>query len=191
MLRQGGTSMAVDAVLKFDLRKKSKAENIRLMKNGYLLGSIYGKGIEAVSIVIKKDEFKKTFKHYGRNCVLQLVNQDQLSYEVMVKDIQTNPKNYDYYHVDFQRVVFTDNIKAEVPVKYSGSEFLQAKRLVLNRLIDVIPVSGLPQDIPHVIEFDLSNLNAGDNILVSDLKFGEGIRPEIDDNQLIASIIGV
>jgi large subunit ribosomal protein L25 len=183
--------MAVDAVLKFDVRQNSRAENNRLIKGGFLLGNINSKGNESVAVAIKKDEFKKTYKKYGRNCVLKLEDQDQQSFIVMVKAIQTNPKDYEFHHVDFQKVVFTDIVKADVSIKYTGVEFIQAKRLVLNRLVDAVTVTGLPQDIPHVIEYDLSNSKAGDNILIGDLTFPEGIKPEAEDKQLIASIIEV
>lgn len=183
--------MAVDAVLGFKVRSNTKPENIRLMNDGFLLGNISGKGIESVSIVVKKDEFKKTYKKHGRNLVLKLESPDQNNYEVMVKAIQTNPKSNDYHHVDFQKVVFTDAIKAEVAVKYTGTEFLQPQKLVLSRLVDVVPVSGLPQDIPHVIEYDLSKSQAGDNIFAGDLTLPEGINLELDEKQLIGSIIAV
>ncbi len=182
--------MSVDAVLKYDIRSNSKPENSRLTKDGYLLGNINGKGMDSIAIALKKDEFKKTVKKYGRNCVLKLEDQDQQSHEVMVKAIQVNPRDYDYYHVDFQKVLFTDAVKADVAIKYKGAEFLQAKKLILNRLVDSIPVSGLPQDIPHVIEFDLSNSNGGDNITVADLTFPEGIVPEWEAQQLVGSILG-
>jgi large subunit ribosomal protein L25 len=183
--------MSVDAVLKFDIRSNSKAENNKLAKDGYLLGNINGKGMASVAIALKRDEFKKTIKKYGRNCVLKLENQEQQGHEVMVKAVQVNPKDYEYYHVDFQKVIFTDMVRADVAIRYKGSEFLQAKKLILNRLVDTIPVSGLPQDIPHIIEFDLSNSNAGDNITIADLTFPEGIKPEAEDQQLIGSILGV
>ena len=182
--------MAIDAVLQFDIRSNSKPENIRLIKDGYLLGNVNGRGMESVAIAVKKDEFKKVYKKHGRNCILKLENQSQQSYEVMVKDIQMNQKNYEYHHVDFQKIAFKDTVKAEVTVKYTGAEYLQAKRLILNRLTSVITVSGLPQDIPHTIEFDLSEMNAGDNIYVGDLKYPEGIQPENDTKELIGSILG-
>lgn len=181
--------MAVDAVLGFKVRSNTKSENIRLMKDGFLLGNISGKGIESVPIVIKKDEFKKTYKKHGRNLVLKLESPDQNDHEVMVKAIQSNPKNYEYHHVDFQKVVFTDTIKADVAVKYTGTEFLQPQRLVLSRLVDVVQVSGLPQDIPHVIEYDLSKAIAGENIFAGDLTMPEGIKLELEEKQLIGSII--
>lgn len=184
--------MAIDAVLNYDIRSNSKSERNRLVNDGYILANINGKGMDSIPIKIKKDEFRKTYKKHGRNCVLRLeaIENDQNSYDVMVKDIQVDAKNYDLHHVDFQRVVFTESFKADVSLKYKGLEYLQPKRLILNRLTDVIPVSGLPQDIPHEIEFDVSDLQAGDNIYAGDLKLTDNIKLEVDEKTLIASIIG-
>ncbi len=182
--------MSVDAVLEFNIRSNAKSENNKLTKDGYLLGNINGKGIESIPISVKRDAFKKTIKKYGRNCILRLENQDQQGHEVMVKSIQLSPKDYEYHHVDFQKVIFTDKVKADVGIRYTGAEFLQAKKLILSRLTDVISVWGLPQDIPHTLEFDLSNSNVGDNITVADLTFPEGITPDAEGSQLIGSILG-
>lgn len=183
--------MAEFAVLNYDMRDKvTKSENKALMKNGYLLANINSKGEKSVSIVLKKDEFRKTLKQHGRNAVLKLEGKDNKNFHVMVKDIQTNAKDYDFHHVDFQQVQLTEKVRAEVALKYTGTEFLEAKRLILNRLLDTIPVSGLPQDIPEVIEHDVSKLESGSNILVKDLNFHNDITPELEGDQLIGSIIG-
>lgn len=181
--------MAELARLEFVVRENvKKSENKRWMRNGYLIANINGKGMASIPIVIKKDEFRKVLKEYGKNCVLKLKGNSQ-EYDVMVKLIQTDPKNYEYHHVDFQRVLLTERIKAEVSIKYLGVEFLEAKRLVLNRLVDAIAVSGLPQDIPDMIEYDVSKLKAGDNIYIKDLTLSKELKLEMDDDQLIGSII--
>lgn len=176
--------------LKFENREIiSKSEKKTLVNNGYLIGNINSKGADSIAIALKKDEFKKTLKKYGRNCVLKLVSPDQKSYDVMVKEIQVNQKDYSYYHVDLQQVALDEVVKADVAVKFIGTEFLEGKRLLLNRLMDLVPVLGLPHDIPDTIEVDVSTLNSGDNIYVGDLKFAENISLEIDTKLLVGSII--
>lgn len=182
--------MTDTATLEFILRENlDKAEKKKLMKNGYLIGNINSKGNPSIAIALKRDAFRKTLKTYGRNAVLKLVDQKQKNYNVMIKSIQVDPKDYSYHHVDFQQVDLTEKVKAQVALKYTGLELLESKRLVVNRLVDTILVSGLPQDIPDSIEFDVSNLKAGDNIFVSDLQLIEGIKPELDQQLLVGSII--
>ncbi|MBB2184037.1 50S ribosomal protein L25 [Lachnospiraceae bacterium MD1] len=183
--------MAENTVIKYDFRKKiSKAENKSWISKGYVLGNINEKGAESKSIVVKKDELKRAVKQFGKNGVFELVGPDSTKQHAMLKTIQTNPKNYDIHHVDFQKVLLTEKVKADVTIKYIGTEFIEAKRLVLNRLIDAIPVIGLPQDIPETVEFDVAKLELGDNIYAGDIKFDSNIQSELDDKVIVASIIG-
>lgn len=188
---QEDLSMSKIAVLEYDVREKvNKAENKGLMKNGYLLGNINGKGVESIAIALKKDVFRKTLKEFGRNAVIKLSGKNDNSVHVMIKTIQTNMSDYSIHHVDFQQVQLTEKVTAEVALKYTGTEFLEGKRMILNRLVDNISVIGYPQDIPEVIELDVSKMVSGDNIYIKDLAFSKDIKPEQEEDTLIGSVIG-
>ncbi len=176
--------------MKFVIRTaKTKGANNSWKKKGYLLGSIYGKGITPLSIAVRKDELKKYVNRFGRNSIYKLEGEDQKPFTTMIKEIQVSPVSHDYNHVDFQQVNLSEEIKAELLIKITGSELLESKRLYLNRQLDTVSVSGLPQSIPDSIEIDVSGLNAGDIIKVGDLKLPEGIRSELHSDQVILSAI--
>lgn len=168
----------------------SKGANNLLRKNGYLPGNIFGKGVESVSIAVKKDEFIKSLKKYGRNAVFKLVTPNNEEYTVMTKEIQVEPMIYEASHLDFQIVSLSEEIKMDVSIKVIGTDFLETKRLILNSLFDSIPVHGLPHDIPDVIEIDVSNMEEGDSLLFKDLKLPEGITYDNDPEQKILTVLG-
>lgn len=181
--------MSEATALKMEVRKEiSKKENKRLQGEGYVIGVINQKGMDSVPVAVKRDELRKALKVNGRNSILKLQDTDKNSYDVMVKTIEFSPMKYEYYHIDFQKVSLTEEIKVDVALRFQGTDFLEAKRLILNRQMDTITVSGLPQDIPDVIDIEVSNMNIGDSIYVSDLKLGKGINTEIEQGQLVASI---
>lgn len=180
--------MVVTAVLKIEVRKEvSKKDNKKLLNDGYIIGVINHKGMDSIPVAVRKDEFRRVLKDNGRNALLKLQDSDNNSYDVMVKTIELSPMKYEYHHVDFQVVSLTENIKVDIALKFTGVEFLETKRLILNRQMDTIQVSGLPQDIPDTIEVDVSDKNSGDSIFVSDLKFDNGITCEVDPTQLVAN----
>jgi large subunit ribosomal protein L25 len=180
--------MAVTAVLKIEVRKEvSKKDNKKLLNDGYIIGVINHKGMDSIPVAVRKDEFRRVLKENGRNALLKLQDSDNNSYDVMVKTIELSPMKYEYHHVDFQVVSLTDSIKVDITLKFTGVEFLESKRLILNRQMDTIRVSGLPQDIPDTIEVDVSDKNSGDCIFVSDLKFDNGITCEVDPTHLVAN----
>jgi len=181
--------MAETATLKFEVRKElTKGENRRYRKKGYIIGVINRKGEDSVPIAVKRDEFRKVLKENGRNAILKLYDSDNNNYDVIIKDIDVTPLNYEYHHVDFQKISLNEEIKVDVAIKFLGTDLLSTRHLVLNRFMDTVPISALPQDIPDAVEVDVSNKNDGDIIYVKDLLFGKGITVEEDPDHMVASI---
>ncbi|NLP33584.1 MAG: 50S ribosomal protein L25 [Clostridiales bacterium] len=181
--------MAETVKLNIDIRTDlSKAEKKRLRNNGYLIGNISRKGMESVAISVRKEEFRRALKKNGRNAVLTLVSDDKTSFNVMVKDVLVTPPAYDLMHVDFQQVSLTEAVKADVAIRYVGVEFLEAQRLIVNRIMDTISVMGLPHEIPDDIEIDVAKLNAGDTFTIGDVKLPEGITSDIEADQILFTI---
>ncbi|HHX11396.1 MAG TPA: 50S ribosomal protein L25 [Clostridiales bacterium] len=181
--------MAETATLNILIRDNAnKADNKKLRKSGYLVGNLSIKGSDSIALAIKKDEFRRTLKQHGRNAVLSLVSDDKTSFNAMVKEVLITPPAYDYDHVDFQQVSLTEEIKAEVTIRYVGAEFLEAKRFIINRVLDSIVVKGLAQAIPDEIVIDVQELVVGDTVTVADIKFADGITPDIDADHVILTI---
>lgn len=177
------------AELKIEVRKEvSKPQNKKFKRDGYLIGVINQKGMESVPIAVKLDEFKRALKENGRNAIFKLQDDEKNSYDVMVKTLDITPIKYEFEHVDFQKVSLDEEISVDVAVRFTGTEFLQVKRLIVNIQMDTITVSGLPQDIPDSIEVDVRTKEDGDTILVRDLELAEGISTDVDPTQLVASV---
>ncbi len=166
----------------------STQANNRLRKSGYVPGNIYGKGMESVAVSVKKDELRKAIASHGRSAVFELKLDGKKKYTVMVKDIQFTHLIKDLMHVDFHSISLTEETKANVPVKVVGDEMYEARRLLISVQRDVLPVKGLPQDVPNFIEVDVKELNAGDTVFVSDIEFPQGITPDLDETQLVLSV---
>ncbi len=180
-----------DAILKIEPREStSKGANKLLRKNGYLPGNISGKGMDSIAIAVKKDELRKTLKQSGRNAVLKLESGENESYTVLTKEMHVAPIINEISHVDFQVVSLSEKVKQDVSLKLVGTEFIESKRLLINTFIDFIPVIGLPQDIPHEIIVDITNLVPGKTLLLKDIKLPEGITTEVDPEEKIVAVKG-
>ncbi|MEN6316692.1 MAG: 50S ribosomal protein L25 [Clostridiaceae bacterium] len=166
----------------------NSSANRRLRKSGYLPASIFGKGIESASVVVKKDEFVKVLSKFGRNSVFKLDISGDTAHTVIVKEIQSDPIGKGYLHIGFQQISLSEEIKTDVSIRILGSELIEAKRLVVIHQMSMISVKGLPQNIPDVIEINVSNLQAGENINVGSIKFPEGIVSENDPKQVVVSV---
>lgn len=103
--------------------------------------------------------------------------------QVLLRDMQRHPFKQIILHLDFLRVDAKQALRARVPLHFLNEDKSSAGKaadvVVLHELNDV-EVSCLPKDLPEFIEVDLSNLNVGDIIHLSELKLPEGVEiPEL------------
>lgn len=181
--------MAESAILKYEVREEvSKPERKRYLSDGYVLGVIFGKGMESIPIAVKASDFRGVVKGFGRNAVIKMQGPSDSEYNVMVSNLDMTPLTYEYHHVDFQQVSLTEKMQTSVLIRFVGTDSLGAKGLIVNSQMDEIPISGLPQDIPDTIEIDVSNSEDGDSIFIKDVVLDSGITMDIDTEELVATI---
>lgn len=181
--------MEVTGILKIEQRPVVSArENKKLRNAGLIPGNIYGKGVISVPIAVRKDELRRCLVRYGRSAVIKLDMDGGKAYTVVIKEVQNEPVNGGYLHVDFQQISLKEELKTEVMIKIIGKEYLEGNKLFVNHQMDTIPVRGLPQLIPNAIEIDVTEMQIGDNIYVKDIKLPEGVALEIDSELLVLAV---
>lgn len=166
----------------------STQANNRLRKAGSVPGNIYGKGMESVAVSVRKDELRRAIAKHGRSAVFELNLDGKTKFTVMVKDIQFTHLIKDLMHVDFHSISLTEETRANVPVRVVGDEMFEARRLLIQIQRDILPVRGLPQDVPNFIEIDVAGLDDGDTVFISDIAFPEGIYSDLEDAQVVLSV---
>ncbi len=92
------------------------------------------------------------------------------SYKGVMKEIQFNPVSDKPIHVDFLQVFDNKKVRLQLPVKVTGNSIgvRAGGRLVVN--VKKLNIEALPADIPDEIELDVTHLNIGDKLRISDLK---------------------
>jgi len=102
---------------------------------------------------------------------------------VLLRDMQRHPFKQQIMHLDFQRVNENEALRVAVPLHFVNVEKSPAGKaadVVVTHELNEIQVSCLPKDLPEFIEVDLSNLNAGDTIHLSQVKLPQGVEvPEL------------
>ncbi|QIL21289.1 50S ribosomal protein L25/general stress protein Ctc [Thermomonas sp. HDW16] len=98
--------------------------------------------------------------------------------QVLLRDMQRHPFKQIIMHLDFQRVDANQALRASVPLHFLNQDTSPAGKtagvLVLHELNEV-EVSCLPKDLPEFIEVDLSKLELGQIIHLSELKLPKGV----------------
>jgi large subunit ribosomal protein L25 len=102
---------------------------------------------------------------------------------VLLRDMQRHPFKQQIMHLDFQRVNENEALRVAVPLHFVNVEKSPAGKaadVVVTHELNEIHVSCLPRDLPEFIEVDLSGLNAGDTIHLSQVTLPKGVEvPEL------------
>jgi len=146
-------------------------------------GVIYGGDEAPVAISVKYNEMLKAI-----NSGQFLSNMIELSHEgktqkVLTKDVDFHPVSDMPVHVDFYRVTAKSIIEVEVTVNFVGEEDSPGMKEggSLNVVKYAVSVKCPAGSIPDEITVDLSTMEIGDALKISDVSLPKGVKPSITD----------
>jgi large subunit ribosomal protein L25 len=173
-------------------RGKGSAHKVRAA--GKVPGVLYGRSAEPVPVSFDGRLLVKAMdKDKRRNTVfaLTLTAEGGKSEEVtaMIRDAQIDPISQTLVHVDFLRVAMDQDVHVTVPLALVGKAVGLVNGGQLHQSMHVLSVAAKPGAIPSKIEVDVSALNIGEAVHVSDLKLAAGLRALIDGKEAVASVV--
>jgi large subunit ribosomal protein L25 len=159
----------------------------RLRRGGQVPAVVYGLGGDAVTITVPARELGHILAHGANTLIrLQLEGDSQLT---LARQIQRNPTRGDLVHVDFVRVRTDVAVSAEVAVHLLGEPEGVRNGGLLEQLVFSLPIEARPQDIPGSIEFDVTGLDIGAQLRLTDLPLPSGVQATIEPDALIAQVV--
>ncbi|WP_062100762.1 50S ribosomal protein L25 [Candidatus Xiphinematobacter sp. Idaho Grape] len=153
---------------------------------------LYGVSGGARSIEVKRCEVEQILAHAtGENLLVELriVSNDPGSEEEsgvvnqlsLIREVQHHPVNGGVLHVDFRAISATSKIEVAIPLEARGeAKGVKAGGGLLEQSLRVLSVECLPQNLPAVIQVDVTALDVGDSYHVRDIVLPEGVRPVTD-----------
>ena len=143
----------------------------RLRRAGKLPAVVYGVK-DAVSITLDHNTIFYALKDEAFHGAVLSLNLDGETVSVLLRDNQMHPWKPQVLHVDFQRINAAEKITARVALHFKNADISPAVKLngkKVSHIANSVNVRALPADLPAFIEVDLSNLQAGQSIHLSDL----------------------
>lgn len=178
-------------VLSAETRSETgKGANRRLRVIGKIPGVIYGKGRDAQSVTLDPRALE-TLLHKsgaGLNTLIDLSVSGRTD-TVLVKELQRHPVYGSYMHVDFFKVDLTQKITVSVPIHFTGKARGVEFGGILDHPLRELEVECLPRAIPEFVEVDVSALEIGQAIHVSELRLPEGVEVKTDPTLPVASVV--
>ena len=152
-----------------------KGASRRLRHAANIPAVVYGGNKPAESVTILAKEIAKLFENEAAYSHVIELNVDGAKQNVIVKAMQRHPSKQFIMHADFVRVVAGQKLTAIVPVHFVGEEAPVKKGGEISHVLNEIEVTCLPKDLPEFIEVDLSALEIGAIVHLSDLKAPKGV----------------
>lgn len=161
---------------------RAGARGLRVRK--MVPGVIYG-AIENATVAVHVNDIVKYNTRAYENTLLTLKSDDsKLNGKVaLLKEVIVHPLTRKPEHVDFFVIDLTKTVRVSVEVRVEGKAIGLAEGGLLNIVARQVEVECLPTAIPEALIVDVTNLNVGDSMHVSDIVVPEGVkmisRPEI------------
>lgn len=156
--------------LKAEIRNESGRRNSnKLRVSGYTPGVIYSHGEETQTIRLETLELNKLFNRYGETGRIEIELEGE-TVSALIKEVQRDPVKASVLHADFQRLSADVPVRIRVPISIQGREAVEeATRGVVEQQLMEVELQCLPKYIPQYITVDVSSLDFGQNIVLSDL----------------------
>ena len=157
---------------------------------------IYGGNEPPQSLSLVTNELAKAEQIEAFYSQILEIKLENGSIDAIVKDLQRHPARGEIMHVDLQRVAADQELQVNLALHFVGEDVAPGVKLQGGQALhnmNEVHVACLPSALPEFIEVDVSALDAGQSIHLSDLKLPEGVRiPELelgaDHDQVVFSI---
>ena len=164
--------------------RNEKGKKVRM--HGEVPAVLYGSHLDnTVSIKITRKDMYKLLT-LAKSSILSLKLNGHIE-NCVVKELQKDSFGK-VIHTDFQDIKKDEKIKMKIPVVFDGQSTLEGRQLLLEVLISEVELYGEADKLPENIKCNVGELNIGDKIFIKDLVIPEGMRLDVDENAIVATI---
>jgi large subunit ribosomal protein L25 len=164
-----------------------KNVNRRLRSRGMIPGVLYGTGKAAVPVAVSPREITAILKSASGENTLFDLDLGGSRRKVILKEFQREPLRGQLLHADFYEVALDKVLQLKVHVELEGTPVgVKLQGGIVDFVTRELEVECLPADIPEKIAVDISHLELGKHLRVSDLKLGDKVKV-LDEPELVVA----
>jgi large subunit ribosomal protein L25 len=179
-----GTTLQVQAR---NVTTRSELRKIR--SEGRIPGVIYGKGLEAPSNISVDAKDLAAMLRSHPHAVVEIDIPGAGIHPVMMVDLQRDTMSRNVTHIDFHRINMNEKITTPARLEITGTSPGEKEGGMLQLVQHEIEIECYPKDIPDFIAVDVSGLEMGDNLSISDLKLPAGVVTTQDPTTVIVAVL--
>ena len=175
-------------VLSGKIREKTgKVATKEVRRNGEIPAVLYGLK-DNLSFSVCPDNLKDILTAKGQNALIDLNLEGNKKRKVILKEFQSHPLKERWVHVDFLEVDVTKTVKVSVDVHLIGKSAGEKMGGLINLVLKSLQVECLPVDIPQSVDLDVTALELGQVLHVSDLSLPDKVKILHQPNEVILSV---
>lgn len=171
---------------------KTNSYKHNLRDKGKIPAVIYGQGIASESIELDAQDLELAIRRNGRNGLINLIVENELGdnkHVVMIKELQRDPLRREIIHADLYKISLMDKMQATVVVVLKG----EAKGAVNGGIVQTglrhIDIECMPADIPETLVVDISALEIGDHLTVTNLATSSKYKILSDPDAVLVTLV--
>ena len=177
--------MAYDTIKAETRTEFGKGAARRIRRDDKVPAVVYGHGNDPIHLTLPGHETWIALKNGGANALLELDVIDGEKQLALTKQVQIDPIRRTLEHIDFVAVTKGEKVTVEVPVHLNGEA---APETLVVTGTSTIQLEAEATNIPEYVEVDIEGLEAGTQILASDLDLPTGSVLLLDPETLIVNI---
>ena len=153
---------------------KGPARSLR--SAGQIPGVVYGHARDPQALTLDTREFEKLLSHISAESTVIELSLDGQTTKTLIREIQRHPFKRQILHVDFQELVAGEKVQVNIPIVLQGvPEGVRASGGVMDQTLRELSIRVDPSAIPDHIEVDVTGVQIGHSIHVSELTLPEGV----------------
>jgi large subunit ribosomal protein L25 len=170
------TDFVLNARARTDMGKGASRRLRRLAEE--VPAIVYGDGGEPEAIALSHRELARALESEAFYSHIISLRIDDKPRNVILKDVQRHPARPVILHADFLRVSKTHKLTTRVPLHFINEDRCEAVKqqggVVQHNLVD-LEIQCLPGDLPEYIAVDMSTVEMGQILHISDLVLPAGV----------------
>jgi len=170
--------------------ESGKNENRRLRVKGLIPGVLYGAKKEAQHVAVSPKDIGAILKSAsGENTLFEL-DLGGSRRKVILKEFQREPLRGKILHADFYEVALDKKLEIKVHVEIVGVPVgVKTQGGILDFVTRELEIECLPADIPEKITVDVTELELGKHVRVSDLTFSDKVTVLTEADVVVVHVV--
>ena len=157
---------------------KGTGASRRTRRAGNVPGVVYGGSKTAVNLEMNHKELFLQFRHEAFHASILSLILDGKKEDVLLRDFQMHPVRNTIQHIDFQRVSASEKVHVKIPFHFLHEDTAPGVKVgggIVAHILTEAEVSCLPKDLPEFIDVDVSALELGDSVHLSQISLPKGV----------------